>query len=86
MIRRSLAALAVTALLVAAPTAAFASHGADDPAGHQRHSASEARHGGDDARHHARHPARHHHHEARHHHRPGGHHRHGGHDDGPNHR
>jgi hypothetical protein len=45
-------------LAVAAPTVAFARHGADDPAGHVRHGngaddgARHARHGGDDgARH-----------------------------------
>jgi hypothetical protein len=33
-------------LAVAAPTVAFARHGADDPVGHVRH--GDARHGGDD--------------------------------------
>jgi hypothetical protein len=39
-------------LAVAAPTVAFARHGADDPAGHVRHG-----HGADDGVRHARHGA-----------------------------
>jgi hypothetical protein len=70
MLRRSLATLAVTALLAAAPAAAFARNGADDPAGHERHSTTETHHrSGQGA---AREAAR----EAGHQHR--GHHRHSG--------
>ena len=67
--------LALTAVSVLAlPAGAQARHGADDPAGHVRHSAAEARHHGH-ARHHVRHHARHAGTVARH-----------GADDGPNHR
>jgi Ni/Co efflux regulator RcnB len=66
-----LALTAVSAL--ALPAGAQARHGADDPAGHVRHSANERHHHG---RHHSRH---HSHTTARHHARHGA-------DDGPNHR
>jgi hypothetical protein len=68
-VRRTLATASAAALLVLVPASAFASHGADDGAGH-RHGRDDrttsARHGADDGPHH------------RHHHRHGG-------DDGPNH-
>jgi hypothetical protein len=67
--------LALTAITVLAlPAGAQARHGADDPAGHVRHSAAEVHHRG-----HARHHARHHVHHA------GSVARHGA-DDGPSHR
>jgi hypothetical protein len=68
-----LALTAVTAL--ALPAGAQARNGADDPAGHVRHSSHRTHHSSSHAkRHHARHHTR-----ARHHARHGA-------DDGPNHR
>ncbi len=56
-----LAALSVTVLLAATPTAAFARHGADDGPGHHRHGngdrATSAGHGADDGPGHRRHGA-----------------------------
>jgi hypothetical protein len=43
-------------LAVAAPTVAFARHGADDPAGHVRHAKHHVKH---KAKHHAKHHVRH---------------------------
>jgi Ni/Co efflux regulator RcnB len=68
----AIAAVAVMGLGTAG--AAQARHGADDPAGHQRHGR-----GADDAQPHARHGADDRAGHRRHHHRHG-------HDDGPNHR
>jgi hypothetical protein len=77
IIKTALALTAVTAFAI--PAGAQAKHGADDPAGHVRHSA----HASTQARHKSqtrtRTRGRHHHHHARHHARHGA-------DDGPNHR
>ena len=50
--------LAVAAIAaMATPTAAIAKHGADDPAGHVRHSSQVRQHAKKHVRHHARHGA-----------------------------
>jgi hypothetical protein len=85
------AALGAAALIVSAGSgAAWAKHGADDPAGHDRNDdrggrvGAHLRHGADDGPNHDRNDDHGRHHGGRHHDDRGA--RHGGHDDGPRHR